>query len=82
MSEDVTTAIYIFNILITYIFINLSQLFIYLIYLSYKFIYLLFAAVRHPPSAVLPFTESRIFVGNGCAVQLNVVYVGLESERF
>ena len=54
-----------FNFLITYIFINLSQLFIYLIYLSYKFIYLLLSAVRHPPSAVLPFTESRIFVGNG-----------------
>ena len=55
ISEDVTTHIYIFNILNTYIFINLScKLFIYLIYLSYKFIYLFIifcrssSAVRRP----------------------------------
>ena len=27
-------------------------------YLSYKYIYLLFSAVRHPPFAVPPYTES------------------------
>ena len=56
-----------FNIVNTYIFINLSfKLFIYLIYLSYKFIYYFLPfVIRRPPAAVSPFTESCIFVGNG-----------------
>ena len=57
ISEDVTTNINIFNNLIAY---NCHQSGL-IIYLSYNF----FSAVRHPPSAVPPFTESCIFVGNG-----------------
>ena len=85
ISEDVTTPIYIFNILNTYIFINLSfKLFFYLIYLSYSFIYLLFSAVRHPPSAGRCSTLYRVlrFCRKWYAVQLNIVYVGPESLRF
>ena len=80
-----------FNIVNTYIFINLSfKLFIYLIYLSYKFIYYFLpfvirrppSAVRRPPSAVPSLTESCFFVGNGTQSQLNIVYVDVESLRF
>ena len=51
-SRDVTTDIYIFNILNSYFFIYLSC-FVYLyIYLIHLFIYLLFSTIRRPPSAV------------------------------
>ena len=60
-SRDVTTGIYIFNILNSYVFIYLSC-FVYLyIYLIHLFIYLFI--YYFPPSAVRrpfpPFTDSR-----------------------
>ena len=54
-SRDVTTDIYILNILNSICLIHLSILYAYLIHLFiyfYSFIYFLFSAVRRPPSAV------------------------------